>query len=147
MTPKWLNNSINQTVGQLVMKSLCVIESKGSLACSQQHATEHYVAADESRQHLNYIIISRIRPLGLFRFRIYFSETYESTGQLVGLLGPGDRPNARPLPTHRTTQHRETRRHIHASSGIRTHDHSVQAAEDSTCLRPLGHWDRHLNSI
>jgi hypothetical protein len=54
----------------------------------------------------------------------------------------GDRPDARPLPTHRTTQHRKTRTHIHASSGIRTHDPSVLAAEDSTCLRTLGHWDR-----
>jgi hypothetical protein len=32
----------------------------------------------------------------------------------------GDRPDARPLPTHRTTQGRKTRAHIHASSGIRT---------------------------
>jgi hypothetical protein len=54
----------------------------------------------------------------------------------------GDRPDARPLPTHRTTQHRKTRTHIHASSGIRNHDPSVRAAEDSTCLRPLGHWDQ-----
>jgi hypothetical protein len=31
----------------------------------------------------------------------------------------GDRPDARPLPsTHRTTQHRKTRTHIHASSLI-----------------------------
>jgi hypothetical protein len=35
------------------------------------------------------IIFSRIRPLGLFRFRILFSETYESIGQLIGLLGRG----------------------------------------------------------
>jgi hypothetical protein len=53
----------------------------------------------------------------------------------------GDRPDARPLPTHRTTQHRKTRTLIHALSGIRTQDSSVRAAEDSTCLRPLGHWD------
>jgi hypothetical protein len=30
----------------------------------------------------------------------------------------GDQPHARPLPTRRTTQHRKTRTHIHASSGI-----------------------------
>jgi energy-coupling factor transporter transmembrane protein EcfT len=41
----------------------------------------------------------------------------------------GHRPDARPLPTHR-----KTRTHIHASSGIRTHDPSVLAVEDSTCL-------------
>jgi hypothetical protein len=30
---------------------------------------------------------------------------------------------------------------IHALSGIRTHDSSVQASEDSSCLRPRGHCD------
>jgi hypothetical protein len=54
----------------------------------------------------------------------------------------GDQPDARPLHTHRTTQHRKTRTHVHASTGIRNHDLSVRAAEDSKCLRLLGHWDR-----
>jgi hypothetical protein len=31
---------------------------------------------------------------------------------------------------------------IHALSGIRTHDPSVQAREDSLCIRPHGHCDR-----
>jgi hypothetical protein len=31
---------------------------------------------------------------------------------------------------------------IHALSGIRTHDPSVRASEDSSCLRPRGHCDR-----
>jgi hypothetical protein len=61
----------------------------------------------------------------------------------------GDQPDARPLRRHRTAQHRKTRTQIHASSGIRTQDPSIRAAEDSTCLRPRGHWDRplkiHLN--
>jgi hypothetical protein len=42
--------------------------------------------------HHLYLYISRIRTLRLFRFRIYFSETYESIGQLVGLLGRGISP-------------------------------------------------------
>jgi hypothetical protein len=33
---------------------------------------------------------------------------------------------------------------IHALSGIRTHDPSVRAAEDSSCLRPRDHSDRQL---
>jgi hypothetical protein len=33
---------------------------------------------------------------------------------------------------------------IHALSGIRTHDSSVRAGEDSSCLRPHGHCDRPL---
>jgi hypothetical protein len=31
---------------------------------------------------------------------------------------------------------------IHTSSGIRTHDPSVQVSEDSSCLSPCGHCDR-----
>jgi hypothetical protein len=31
---------------------------------------------------------------------------------------------------------------IHALSGILTHDPSVRASEDSSCLRPRGHCDR-----
>jgi hypothetical protein len=61
-------------------------------------------------------------------------------GHLVRLLGRGVTP-MQGLYLHRTTQHKKTRTHIHASSGIRTHDPSVWAAEHSTCLRPLGHWN------
>jgi hypothetical protein len=32
---------------------------------------------------------------------------------------------------------------IHALSGIQTHDPSVRASEDGSCLRPRGHCDRH----
>jgi hypothetical protein len=44
-----------------------------------------------------------------------------------------------------TGQHKqtETQTHIHAPSRIRTWDPNVRAAEDSTCLRPRGYWDRH----
>jgi len=63
-------------------------------------------------------------------------------GHLVGLLGRGVGPT-QGLYLHRTTRHRKTQKHIHASSEIRTHDSSVRAVEDSTCLRRCGHWDRH----
>jgi hypothetical protein len=33
---------------------------------------------------------------------------------------------------------------IHALSGIRTHDPSVRAGEDGSCLRPRGLCDRHV---
>jgi hypothetical protein len=46
-----------------------------------------------------------------------------------------DQPVSRPLPTHSTTH---THTDIHALSGIRTHDPSVRASEDSSCLRPRG---------
>jgi hypothetical protein len=53
----------------------------------------------------------------------------------------------RPLPKHSIaqTQNKHIRLYtpnIHALSGIRTHDHSVRASEDSSCLRPLGYCDR-----
>jgi hypothetical protein len=35
----------------------------------------------------------------------------------------------------------QTHTYIHALNGIRTHDPSVRASEDSSCLRPRGHCD------
>jgi hypothetical protein len=61
--------------------------------------------------------------------------------QLVGLLGRVIGPT-QGLYLHRTTQHRETQTHIHAPSRIRTCDLNIGATEGSTCLRPLGYWDR-----
>jgi hypothetical protein len=56
-----------------------------------------------------------------------------------------DQPVARPLPTHRTIQTQNKRIHtpnIYALSGIRTHDPSVRASEDSSCLRTRGYCHR-----
>jgi hypothetical protein len=51
-----------------------------------------------------------------------------------------------PLPTHRTTQ-TQNKRTIHALSGIRTHDPSIPAGEDSSCLRPRGNCDRRPKHV
>jgi hypothetical protein len=61
----------------------------------------------------------------------------------------GDQPVARPLPTHRTTQKRINAHNtdIHALSGIRTHDPSVRASEDSSCLSPRCHRDQPENKL
>jgi hypothetical protein len=59
----------------------------------------------------------------------------------------GDHLVARPLPKHRTTrtQNKHIRTsNIHALCGIRTHDPSFRASEDSSCLRPLGYRDRPM---
>jgi hypothetical protein len=40
-----------------------------------------------------------------------------------------------------------TQNNKNASSGIRTDDSSVQASEDSSCLRPRGHCDQRENYI
>jgi hypothetical protein len=42
------------------------------------------------------------------------------------------------LPAHRINAHNTD---IHALSRIRTHDPSVRASEDTSCLRPRGHCD------
>jgi hypothetical protein len=57
-----------------------------------------------------------------------------------------DQHVASPLPKHRTTQTQIKHIHtpnIHALRGIRTHDPSFRASEDSSWLRPLGYCDRH----
>jgi hypothetical protein len=57
------------------------------------------------------------------------------------------RPISRPLPKYRTTQTQNKRTHtpnIHALSGIRTHDHSVRASENSSYLIPVGYRDRPM---
>jgi hypothetical protein len=72
-----------------------------------------------------------------FQFHDHFTDcrTPWTSDQLV----------ARPLPKHRTTQTQNKHVHttnIHALCGIRNHDPSVRASEDSSCLRPLGYSDR-----
>jgi hypothetical protein len=54
-----------------------------------------------------------------------------------------DQPVTRHLPTHRTNAHTDT----HALSGIRSHDPSVRASEDSSCLRSRGHCDRPRSEL
>jgi hypothetical protein len=73
----------------------------------------------------------------IFRFHDYFTDgrTLWTSDQLV----------ARPLPKHRTTQTQNKHIHIpniHALCGIRIHDPSFRASEDSSFLRPLGYRDR-----
>jgi hypothetical protein len=63
--------------------------------------------------------------------------------QSVGLLGRGISPSqGRYIHTeqhkHRINAHNTD---IHALSGIRTHNPSVRASEDSSCLRPRSHCD------
>jgi hypothetical protein len=73
-----------------------------------------------------------------FSFLTFFTQT-------VGLLGRGISPSqGRYLRTgqhkHKINAHAD----IHAFSEIRTHDPSVRAKEDISCLRPRGHCDRRL---
>jgi hypothetical protein len=73
----------------------------------------------------------------LIQFRNNFSQT-------VGLLGRAI-SSSQGLYPH-TEQHKQNKRihtpNIHALRGIRTHDFSVRANEDSSSLRPRGYCDR-----
>jgi hypothetical protein len=46
----------------------------------------------------------------------------------------GDQPVAKQLPTHGTKQTQNKHTDIHALSGIRTHDPSIAAGEEGSCL-------------
>jgi hypothetical protein len=73
----------------------------------------------------------------LIQFRNHFSQT-------VGLLGRVISPSQdRYLHTGKDKQNKRIHtRNIHGLSGIQTHDPSVRASEDSTCLRPRDYCDR-----
>jgi hypothetical protein len=77
------------------------------------------------QHHHNQLL--RIRPCGLFQFRTT-SEIENQFKHLAGLLGRVVSPS-QSLCLHRTVQHRKTKTYIHALSGIRTRDSSIQAAK------------------
>jgi hypothetical protein len=63
--------------------------------------------------------------------------------QTVGLLGRVISPSqGRYLYTGQHKHRINAYTDINALSGIRTHDRSVRASEDSSCLRLRGHYDR-----
>jgi hypothetical protein len=75
-----------------------------------------------------------------FSFVIFLTQT-------VGLLGRVISPSqGRYLHTGQHRYRTNTHTNTHVSSGIRTHDPSVRAREDSSCLRPRGLCDRHSKS-
>jgi hypothetical protein len=79
-----------------------------------------------------------VRPWPLFQFRKYilFTQTIGLLGRVISLLqGPYLHTEQH---KHRINAHTD----IHDSSGIRTHDPSVRAGEDSSCIRQRGHYDR-----
>jgi hypothetical protein len=87
----------------------------------------------------------RIRPSGLFPFRLN-SEIMDLTDSCQDSLdGWSALSQGRYL--HRTTQKEETDADIHASSGIRTHDPSIWAGDDISCLRPRIHCNQPTHKI
>jgi hypothetical protein len=77
-------------------------------------------------------------PKSLIQLSIHFSQTAGLLGRVIsssqGLyLNTGQHK-------HRITPN------IHVLSGIPTHDPSVRASEDSSCLRPRGYYD-HADTV
>jgi hypothetical protein len=68
--------------------------------------------------------------------------------QMVGLFGRVISP-LQGLYVHTGQRNYRTNSHtdIHILSVIRTHDPSVPASEENSCLRPRGHFDRSLTYI
>jgi hypothetical protein len=78
-------------------------------------------------------------PLRIFSFLIYT--------QSVGLLGRGISPlQGRYLHTEQNKQNKSTQKHPCLEWDL-THDPSVRAGEDSSCLNPLGHCGRHVEDM
>jgi hypothetical protein len=77
-----------------------------------------------------------VGPWPLLQFLGHFTQS-------VGLLGRGISPlQGRYLHTEQHKHRVKAHTDIHAWSGIRAHDPSDRASEDSSCLRPRGHCDR-----
>jgi hypothetical protein len=70
-----------------------------------------------------------------------------SCTQSVELLGRGISPSQGQYLHTKQHKHRITHTDIHALSVIRTHNPSVRASEDNSCLRPRGHCDRRSEGI
>jgi hypothetical protein len=82
-------------------------------------------------------------PWPLIQFRNPFIS------QTVGLLGRVISPSQNLYLN--TGQHKQDKRihtpNINALSGVRTHDNSVRASEDSSRLRPRGYSDRQILAL
>jgi hypothetical protein len=78
------------------------------------------------------LLLFVLGPLACFPWELIWN--YGSYRHSVGFLRRVISPGARLLPTQDSTNTEETRTDIHASSWIRTHDHSVWAGEDRSDL-------------
>jgi hypothetical protein len=88
-------------------------------------------------QYISLFLSVPIALVNLGRFIQFIIYT-----QSVGVLGRGISLSQSHCIQAEQYKHRIKHTDIHALSGIRTHDPSVRASEDSSCLRPRGHCDR-----
>jgi hypothetical protein len=101
--------------------------------------SEIIISGWDFRENFQFLLLPwRNWLYSLFPFWINPDITYLVNSRQDSLDGRSARHKA---PTYRQHKHR-TQTDIHASSGIRTHDPSVWAGEDISCLRPRGHSHR-----
>jgi hypothetical protein len=120
------------TLPGLELPSLLVVQPVAS------RYTFWAIPAPYYRHFFSMVLPAHSGPWPLIQFRNHFFTD-------GGTPWTSDQPVARPLPKHRTTQTQNKRIHtpnIHGLSGIRAHDSSVWAGEDSSILRSRGYRDR-----
>jgi hypothetical protein len=136
--------------GRLTLQTSRAKHSRSYVECPY-----HVTLIDKLSKHFKYLCLevfftkynfffngssAQSGPWPLIEFRNHFS-------QKVGLLGWVISPSQGLYRNtgqhkHRINAHTHHTSHIHALSGIRTHDPSVRASEDSSCLRQRGYRDR-----
>jgi hypothetical protein len=102
------------------------------------HVIRYTFLANEMFIHSSIAVEPFVEPWPLLYFRTHFYTPGRTPWT-------SDQSVARPLPICRKTQSKCTG--ISALSGIRTHDPSVRASEDSSYLTPRRHCDRLIPSL
>jgi hypothetical protein len=73
------------------------------------------------------------------KFLLFFLIISQTVGLLGRVIGPSQ-------GRYLNIEKRIHTPNIHALSGVRTHDPSVRASQDSSCLRPRGYCDLPLQT-
>jgi hypothetical protein len=81
-----------------------------------------------------------VGPWPLFQFLHHLHSRYVS-------LNGGSARRKSATYIQNKTKREQTHRDIHASSGVRTHDPSIWADENSSCFSPHGHCDRPISCM
>jgi hypothetical protein len=112
-----------------------------TVTCSHGSVRIHLFIHSFIRLFIHKWLCSLLFGPGLFfSFVVFLTQTAELLGRVIS--------SSQDLYLH-TGQYKHrinSYTDIRALSGIRTHEPSVRASEDSSCLRPCGHYDRLCKS-
>jgi hypothetical protein len=108
--------------------------------------SRHYIASGVilgCRAYLSIYLSTDLQSLSaLVAFFSFLIHT-----QSVGLLGRGMSPSQGRYLYRATQTQNINHTDVHVSSGIWTHDPSLRAGEDGSCLRPRSHCDGHVGPM